>query len=136
MAVCPVCGRAVDEDARFCSGCGARIPSGEEDQQASQTVQDMALEYEAMVREHPDDADARYSLGLARLYEESWGSAAEQFQRVVELTPDFADAHANLAIALAKLRQFDRAREAIKTALSLSPRSARYRRLHEQLKKL
>ncbi len=136
MPECPVCGRTVDEDARFCSGCGARIPSSEEDQQASRTVQDMALEYEAMVREHPDNADARYSLGLARLYEGNWGPAAEQFQRVVELTPDFADAHANLAIALAKLEEFVRAREAIKAALSLSPGSARFRKLHDQLQGL
>ncbi len=94
------------------------------------------MEYEAMVREHPDNADALYSLGLARLYEGNWGPAAEQFQRVVELTPNFADAHANLAIALAKLRQFDRAREASETALSLSPGNTRFRRLHEQLKGL
>lgn len=134
MPACPVCGQAADEGARFCSACGARIDTSEQAQQPSQAVQDMALEYEAMVREHPDNADARYSLGLARLYESNWGAAAEQFQRVVELTPDFADAHANLAVALARLGQLDRAREAIETALSLSPASSRFRRLHEQLK--
>lgn len=133
MPKCPVCERAVEPDARFCSACGARIPGGDDAPEASQAVQDMALEYETMVREHPDNADARYSLGLARLYEGNWGAAAEQFQRVVELAPDFADAHANLAVALAKLDQFEQAREHISIAVSLSPGSTRFRRLREQL---
>ncbi len=133
MPKCPVCGRAVEPDARFCSACGARIAEGEDHEEASQAVQDMALEYEAMVREHPDDADARYSLGLARLYEGNWGAAAEQFQRVVALAPDFADAHANLAVVLAKLDQFEQAREHISMAVSLSPGSSRFRRLQKQL---
>jgi len=136
MPECPVCGRQADEDARFCSGCGARIPQAAPGRQASRTVQDMALEYEAMVREHPDNADARYSLGLARLYEGSWGAAAEQFQRVTSLAPDFADAHANLAVALAKLGQLEQAREHIRIAVSLSPGSTRFRQLQEQLAEL
>ena len=133
MPKCPVCGRPVEDDAQFCSACGARISRDDDGPETSQAVQDMALEYESMVREHPDNPDARYSLGLARLYESNWGAAAEQFQRVVALAPDFADAHANLAVALAKLDQFKQAREHIRRAVSLSPGSTRFRRLKEQL---
>ncbi len=132
MPTCPVCGAEVDADARFCPQCGAGLTEeGEPDSSAA--LRDMAEEYASEVREHPDDAAARYSLGLARMHERKWGQAAEQFTRVVEIEPDFADAHANLAVCFAHLGNTREALAAIERAVELGPQKERYRELHGRL---
>jgi tetratricopeptide (TPR) repeat protein len=94
---------------------------------------EMAGEFEAAVRENPEDATARYDLGLARMYDRKWGKAAEQFQKVIELESDFADAHANLSVCLAKLGQPERALEHAERAIELDPGKKRYRKIRRQL---
>lgn len=132
MRQCPVCGTITDEDANFCPECGARLVN-EEGTNVSRAVRDMADEYASEVLEHPEDASARYDLGLARMYERNWGQAAEQFQRVVELEPAFADAHANLGVCLARLGRPEEALEAVERAVDIDPGKKRYRKLRRQL---
>ena len=134
MPRCPVCGREVAEEASFCSHCGARM-ANEPRGTASETMRDMTREYQRMVREHPEDANARYMLALALMYDRSWGQAAEQLQEVTRLSPEFADAHANLAICMARLGRPDAAREAIDGALAISPGSRRYQRIQSDLQR-
>lgn len=132
MPVCAICGTEADEDARFCSECGASFMADEELSTSEAMIQ-MAAEYEAAVRENPSDTSARYDLGLARMYERKWGKAAEQFQRVIEQEPEFADAHANLSVCLARLGQPERALEHIERAIELDPQKKRYRKIKRQL---
>lgn len=99
----------------------------------SQTLRDLCREYEQMIAANPYDASARYSLGLAELYQERWEEAAEQFRQVTALAPRYADAHARLGFALLRLGRRNEAREAIERALALAPEDKRYRRLHRQV---
>lgn len=132
MPVCSICGSELEADAKFCPECGA---SAREDAEASasEAIRDMAHEYASQVNENPDDAAARYGLGLARMYEQKWGKAAEQFTKVVELEPEFADAHANLSVCLARLGRPDEARSAVERAIEIDPDKKRFRKLRRQL---
>ncbi len=132
MPACTVCGSEVDDDAKFCPECGASLQETEGPSPSDAMVQ-MAGEFESAVRENPEDATARYDLGLARMYDRKWGKAAEQFQRVIELEADFADAHANLAVCLAKLGRPAEALEHIEQAIELDPQKKRYRKIRRQL---
>ena len=132
MPACSICRTEVAPDAKFCPECGASVVDGPESA-ASEAIRDMAHEYASQVNEHPDDAAARYGLGLARLYEQKWGQAAEQFTRVVELEPEFADAHANLSVCLARLGKPDEALEAVERAIEIDPKKKRFRKLRRQL---
>jgi len=55
---------------------------------------------QAIVKKHPDDADAWYHLGLALDSQGLIGRSRSAFEEVVRLRPDFAEAHAKLAFAL------------------------------------
>ncbi|MFP4248573.1 MAG: tetratricopeptide repeat protein [Armatimonadota bacterium] len=132
MPVCSVCGTEATEDAKFCPECGASFKEPE-DQSASEALVQMAGEFEQAVRDNPEDATARYDLGLARMYDRKWGRAAEQFQKVIELEPGFADAHANLAVCYAKLGRPERALEHAEQAIELEPGKKRYRKIRRQL---
>ncbi len=132
MPACSICGTEVDPDAKFCPECGASMID-EADSAASEAIKDMAQEYASEVNKHPDDASARYGLGLARLYEQKWGRAAEQFTKVVEIEPEFADAHANLAVCLARLGKPEEALRAVERAIEIDPQKKRFRKLRRQL---
>jgi len=132
MPVCAVCGTEAKDDAKFCAECGASFQEAEGPSTSEAMIQ-MAGEFERAVRENPDDINARYDLGLARMYDRKWGKAAEQFQKVIEREPAFADAHANLSVCLAKLGQPDRALEHAEHAIELEPGKKRYRKIKRQL---
>lgn len=132
MPVCAVCGSEADKNAKFCPECGASFQEGEAPS-TSEAMIAMAGEFERAVRENPDDLNARYDLGLARMYDRKWGRAAEQFQKVIEAEPEFADAHANLSVCLAKLGQPDRALDHAEQAIELDPGKKRYRKIKRQL---
>jgi len=132
MPVCAVCSTEAEDDAKFCAECGASFAE-DEGLSTSEAMVAMAAEYEATIRENPEDAAARYSLGLARMYERKWGRAAEQFQRVIALEPEYADAHGNLSVCLSKLGQPERAMEHIERAIELDPQKKRYRKVKRQL---
>jgi TonB family protein len=53
-----------------------------------------------VVKEHADDADAWYYLGLSQYRQEWIGGARDSFAKTVELRHQSADAHAKLAYAL------------------------------------
>ncbi len=132
MPVCSICSSPVEEDARFCSECGASMED-EQDAPTSATIRDMAQEYASQVLEHPEDTAARFDLALALMYDRKWGRAAEHLQQVIELEPDYADAHANLAVCFAKLGRPEPALEAVEQAIALDPDKKRYRKIRRQL---
>ncbi len=132
MLVCAVCSTEAEDDAKFCAECGARFVE-EEELSTSEAMIAMAAEYEATVREHPEDTAARYDLALARMYEHKWGRAVEQFQKVIELEPEYADAHANLSVCLTRLGRPERAMQHIERAIELDPQKKRYRKIKRQL---
>ena len=132
MSACPICGTNVDTDEQACPECGASIADQLEGD-TSQAIKDMADEYANRVNKHPEDAAARYGLGLARLYEQKWAQAAEQFAQVVELEPGYADAHANLSVCLSRLGKPDEALSAVERAIEIDPSKKRYRKLRRQL---
>ena len=74
-----------------------------------------------MVRLQPDNAEARFNLGLALLDTHQPAEAAVQFAEELRLEPDETKAHYRLAQAL---QQLDRPAEAIRhyrEALRLTP---------------
>ncbi len=132
MPQCPICSTRVEEDAKFCSECGAGL-GGEESAKVSETMHNLAEEYAAQVREHPEDTAARYDLALALMYEGRWGRAAEHLLQVLEDEPEYADAHANLSVAQARLGQPEAALQSIERAIELDPSKKRYRKIRRQL---
>lgn len=132
MPFCPICSTKVEEDAKFCSECGAGLGE-DEDAQTSETMRDLAEEYAARVREHPEDTAARYDLALALMYDGKWGRAAEHLLRVLEDEPEYADAHANLSVAQARLGQPEEALASIERAIELDASKKRYRKVRRQL---
>ncbi len=78
----------------------------------------------AVVKKHPDDADAWYYLGLA-YHSQGWiGAARRPFERVVELRPDSADAHAKLSYALILGNEPQKAIAMAERAIELGDQSA------------
>ncbi len=135
MQYCPKCHAEVAPDDNFCRKCGAPLGT-KPSPQLSETVAQMAAEYSRQVRDNPDDAAARHSLGLAYMYGGDFAAAKEQFEIVVTLEPQFADGHAKLAMCLAQLGNVEAARRAISRALELEPDNARVREMAGRLKAL
>ena len=46
MKLCPFCGRAIDDDARYCSGCGKKI--NEHDEITHNPITEAMLHYDEM----------------------------------------------------------------------------------------
>jgi len=133
VASYPRCGLEVADGDAFCKHCGEKLASR---RQPSQTMEALAAEFQHVVNEHPNDADAQYSLGLALLYNERWAQAAEHLQRVIELTPDFADAYARLVVCLARMGRGDEAMAAAEEGLAVAPEHEDLLRLKGQLEAL
>ncbi|MBC7288758.1 MAG: zinc-ribbon domain-containing protein, partial [Armatimonadetes bacterium] len=55
---CPTCGYEVQAGDLYCSRCGAKLRG----RQPSATMEALAAEYRERVKDHPNDADAHYSL--------------------------------------------------------------------------
>jgi tetratricopeptide (TPR) repeat protein len=132
VPTCRECGAELAEDDRFCRRCGARV-SGRE---PSATVEAMAAEYRKAVADHPNDPDARYSLGLALLYSERWAEAEEHLRKVVELTPGFADGWCRLTVCVARLGRLEDAWQAARRGLEAVPGCEDLRRLAAQVEDL
>jgi len=74
-----------------------------------------------MLAQNPDDANARYLMGLCFMNRQKIAEAIEQFQAVIKATPAFAGAHYQLGIGFQKNGQMDKALESYKKALELEP---------------
>ncbi|MGD9520213.1 MAG: tetratricopeptide repeat protein [Armatimonadota bacterium] len=129
MSACPKCGIQTNEEDRFCRRCGAKLTG----RQPSATMDALAEEYRKVVADHPNDADAHYSLGLALLYSERWAEAVIHIERVIELAPAFADAYARLVLCRARLGELDEAWAAVERGLIVDPNHEDLRRLRRQL---
>jgi TonB family protein len=77
-----------------------------------------------IVKQHPDDADAWYFLGLAFNSEGIFGLARPAFEQLIKLRPDSADAYAKLAFALILANEPQRAIAIAQRALELGDQSA------------
>lgn len=124
MSNCPKCGAEVAPQDNFCPVCGASLTSPHSGR--SQTIADLIAEHRDQIAENPDDASARYSLGLAYLYDGQPAAAADQFTEITRLAPDFAQAYAKLAIALSQMRNYHEARRAINQARQIQPDNEEY----------
>jgi len=129
---CQHCGLELAPEDRFCRRCGAKVGG----RAPSATLEAMAAEYRKVVEDHPDDPDARFSLGLALLYNERWAEAEEHLRRVTELAPDFGDAYARLVVCLAKLGRLEEAEAVAARGLARAPDNPELPRLREQLERL
>jgi len=76
-----------------------------------------------IVKNHPDDADAWYYLGLAFNSQGLFGEARPRFERLIQLRPDSADAHAKLAYALILANETQKAITMGQRALALGVES-------------
>ncbi|MBC7289021.1 MAG: tetratricopeptide repeat protein, partial [Armatimonadetes bacterium] len=95
-----------------------------------------AAEYRERVKDHPNDADAHYSLALALIYNEHWAEAAVHLRRVTELNADFVDAYSRLAICLANLGELAEAAEAVEAGLAVAPADPKLLELQDQIARL
>ena len=77
-----------------------------------------------IVKQHPDDADAWYFLGLAFNSAGIFGGARPAFEQLIKLRPDSADAHAKLAFALILANEPQKAIAIAQRALELGDQSA------------
>lgn len=75
--------------------------------------------YAAVLRKHPNDAEAHYGLGRVHAAHSDYTRAIESFRKACELFPKFAAAHHALARAYQRLGKNDQAQE----ALTLSKKS-------------
>ena len=114
---CPVCTREVRDEELFCSRCGARL----DQQRRSQTLEEMAHDFQQRVADEPEDLDARYGLGLALMYQESFEAAVVQLSFVVGRQPDWAEAYEKLAYCLARAGRREEALRAAEKAAELEP---------------
>ncbi len=130
---CPHCGLEIEGEDTFCKHCGGKLAS---ERQRSQTMDALAREFQHAVDEHPNDADAQYSLGLALFYNQHWAEAEMHLRRVTELTPGFPDAYARLIVCLARLGRGDEAVAAAKAGLAAAPEDEDLLRLKSQLDEL
>ncbi|MFQ6097640.1 MAG: tetratricopeptide repeat protein [Armatimonadota bacterium] len=128
---CPACKADVELSDKYCRECGVRLTrSG----RATATVQDMARDFADKIDEQPQDADAKYNLALAFLYQSDWENACVELEAVVELVPEFADAWERLAFARLKLGDADRAIAALQRVVSLDPTRRQARAALERLR--
>jgi tetratricopeptide (TPR) repeat protein len=75
---------------------------------------------EAYLKQHPDDANAWYNLGLLYKNSSSPELAVEAFRRVTQIDPDDADTWYFLGASYAQLKQFPQASESFEHALKLN----------------
>lgn len=76
-----------------------------------------------VVKQHPDDADAWYFLGLAYYADSSIWLARVAFERLLSLRPDSVDANAKLAYALILANEPERATAMARHAIELDDQS-------------
>jgi tetratricopeptide (TPR) repeat protein len=115
---CPSCKAEVAASDRYCRECGVRLGRST---RASATVQDMARDFAAKIEDRPADADAKYNLALAFLYQGEWQNACAELDAVVELVPEFTEAWERLAFARLKLGDVDAALVALEKVVALDP---------------
>ena len=116
---------------RYCRECGVRLGRST---RASATVQDMARDFAAKLEDRPTDADAKYNLALAFLYQGDWEGACAELDAVVELVPEFAEAWERLAFARLKVGDADAALAALEKVVALDPSRRQARTALERLR--
>jgi len=72
----------------------------------------------------PDDADARYNLGLAYADSGDWAAAIKHYERLLEMTPQHGLAWNNLGAALEALDRTAAALAAYRRAVAINPQHA------------
>jgi tetratricopeptide (TPR) repeat protein len=133
VAECPHCGSEVGAEDAFCKHCGGKLSAAKK---PSATMEALAAEFQRKVDDHPNDADARYSLGVALFYNEHWAQAAAHLERVIDLSPNFADAYARLVVCLARLGRAEEAMAVAEKGVAVAPDHEDLARLKQELEDL
>jgi tetratricopeptide (TPR) repeat protein len=120
---CPRCRHENEPGANFCSQCGARLGAG------TAVIDRMIEDFRRRLEDKPDDADARYNLGLAYRVKGQDELAIGELEQAREQSPDVADIEAELAEAYLRVGRTDEARRAAERALALEPGHERARRV-------
>lgn len=81
-------------------------------------------ELAAAIRQDPNDAQAQYYMGVARLQDGQTGAAVSYLERAIALDPKFWGSYFYLGRARLELRQADRAVPLLRKASELNPRAA------------
>jgi tetratricopeptide (TPR) repeat protein len=91
----------------------------------------MIDDFRRRLEDYPDDADARYNLGLAYRVKGQDELAVVELEQASRQSPDVADIEAELAEAYQKLGRTEDARRAAERALALDAGHERARRVLE-----
>ena len=79
------------------------------------------LDLKKVIRQHPDDSEAHYNLGMAYLHLDRNQEALETLQKAAALEPKAPAAHLARGVALSRLGRDLQAVEAFRRAMSLDP---------------
>ncbi len=131
-AACPSCGGEVAVGDQFCRQCGASLQKATSEARSA-TVDDMYAEYRQRTSDQPQDADARYNLGLACLYQRRYREAVTHFRAVIQLLPGDPAGYEKCAIALARLGDRAQALAVARSGLCAIPHCQALQRLADRL---
>jgi tetratricopeptide (TPR) repeat protein len=123
---CPRCRHENEAEANFCSRCGARLREG------TAAIDRMIEDFRRRLEDDPDDADARYNLGLAFRVKGDDALAIVELEQARQQSPGVADIEAELAEAYRAVGRMEEARAAAQRALALDPEHERARRVAQQ----
>lgn len=112
---CPECGAEIPEGANFCPVCGARVKA------IMGAVSRLIEDYQRVLRDSPDNADAHYNLALAYMQAEDYVAAEKELLEVLRLEPQFADALVRLGRICIGRGEAEKAREYLLKALAIDP---------------
>ena len=120
---CPRCQHENEPRANFCSKCGTRLGAG------TAAIDRMIEDFRRRLEDAPEDADARYNLGLAYRVKGQDELAIIELEQARQQSPDVADIEAELAEAYHNLGRIEEARQAAERALALEPGHERAQRI-------
>ena len=126
MVKCPNCGQATAEEANFCAACGSSL--------RSPAIDAMIEDARRALSSNPNDASARYNLGIAYKLGGMADLALQELCRVAEMESDFGDVHYEIGVLHAKSGRAEEAIAALTRAVELDPGHARAERLLERLR--
>jgi len=77
--------------------------------------------YTELLKQHPDDIEANYNIGVAYMSLGELNKAQQHYQRVLVKDTNHVDALSNLGAVYLRLKQYDKAKNVFQTALKLQP---------------
>jgi tetratricopeptide (TPR) repeat protein len=122
---CRNCDAELAADAAFCHKCGARQAAGA----AFETIDRMIEDYRRKLDQKPDDADARFNLGLAYKQKGLDALAIPELERLRSEGVEFADLECELGALYLRQGRAGDALAAAQRALVMDPEHHAAKRL-------